>query len=71
MTFVTILAIAYGRPVPSRLAVHASALLPQSLYNFLSAFEDQDAGEPVIDEEIGSANRHGYGSKGVDKELVG
>ena len=39
------------------LAADASALFSRNLYNFLSAFWDQDTGRPVLDEEIGDAVR--------------
>ena len=42
---------------PSHLAADASALFARNLYNFLSAFWDQEQGKPVLDEEIGDAVR--------------
>jgi len=42
---------------PAHLAPDASALFARNLYNFLSAFWDGEAGEPVLDEEIGDAVR--------------
>jgi len=40
----------------THLAADASALFARNLFNFLSAFWDKEAGKPVLDEEIGSAD---------------
>lgn len=58
------------RNVPSRLAADSSALFARNLYNFLSAFWDQDAGKPVLDEEIGTAVRVTQGGKVVHERLL-
>ncbi len=42
---------------PTQLAADASALFARNHYNFLSAFWDEEAGGPVLDEEIGDAVR--------------
>lgn len=57
------------RNVPSRLAADASALFSRNLYNFLSAFWDKEAGQPVLDEEIGNAIRLTAGGKIVSDRL--
>ncbi len=49
------------------LAADASALYARNLYNFLSAFWDEKAGKPVLDEEIGSAVRLTRGGKVIDR----
>jgi NAD(P) transhydrogenase subunit alpha len=59
------------RNVPSRLAADASALYARNLYNFLSAFWDEAAGKPVLDEEIGNAVRLTQGGKVVNERLKG
>ena len=51
------------------LAADASALFARNLYNFLSAFWDQEAGKPVLDEEIGEAVRLTQGGKVVNERL--
>ena len=49
------------------LAADASALFARNLYNFLSAFWDEEAGKPVLDEEIGDAVRLTQGGKAVNE----
>jgi H+-translocating NAD(P) transhydrogenase subunit alpha len=56
---------------PAHLAADASALFSRNLYNFLSAFWDKDAGQPVLDEEIGNAVRLTQGGKIVHERLLG
>ena len=51
------------------LAADASALFARNLYNFLSAFWDEEAGRPVLDEEIGDAVRLTKGGKVVNEKL--
>ena len=51
------------------LAADASALFARNLYNFLSAFWDEEAGKPVLDEEIGDAVRLTQGGKVVNERL--
>ena len=53
------------------LAADASALFSRNLFNFLSAFWDQEAGRPVLDEEIGGAVRLTQGGKVVNPRLLG
>ena len=53
------------------LAADASALFARNLYNFLSAFWDEEAGKPVLDEEIGDAVRLTQGGKVVNERLLG
>ena len=52
------------------LAADASALFARNLYNFLSAFWDEEAGKPVLDEEIGDAVRLTQGGKVVNERLT-
>jgi H+-translocating NAD(P) transhydrogenase subunit alpha len=54
---------------PAHLAADASALFARNLYNFLSAFWDQEQGRPVLDEEIGDAVRLTRGGKVVNERL--
>lgn len=54
-----------------QLAADASALYSRNLYNFLSAFWDEEAGKPVLDEEIGDAVRLTQGGKVVNQRLLG
>ena len=54
----------------AHLAADASALFARNLYNFLSAFWDQDTGKPVLDEEIGDAVRLTQGGKVVNERLT-
>ncbi len=56
---------------PSRLAADASALYARNLYNFFSAFWDEEAKKPVLDEEIGDAIRLTQGGKVVNERLLG
>ena len=56
---------------PAHLAADASALFSRNLYNFLSAFWDQEAGRPVLDDEIGNAVRLTLGGKVVHERLLG
>ncbi len=56
---------------PAHLAADASALFSRNLYNFLSAFWDQDAGRPVLDAEIGDAVRLTRDGKVVSERLLG
>ncbi|TMM49104.1 NAD(P) transhydrogenase subunit alpha [Qipengyuania marisflavi] len=53
------------------LAADASALFARNLYNFLSAFWDEEAGKPVLDDEIGDAVRLTQGGKVVNERLSG
>jgi NAD(P) transhydrogenase subunit alpha len=53
------------------LAADASALFARNLYNFLSAFWDQEQGRPVLDEEIGDAVRLTRGGEIVNERLKG
>ncbi len=53
------------------LAADASALYARNLYNFLSAFWDQEQGRPVLDEEIGDAVRLTQGGEIVNERLKG
>ena len=54
---------------PAHLAPDASALFARNLYNFLSAFWDGEAGEPVLDEETGDAVRLTKGGEVVNQRL--
>ena len=56
---------------PGRLPADASALYARNLYNFLSAFWDENLGRPVLDEEIGNAVRLTQGGKVVNERLLG
>ncbi len=62
--------IAYANP-PAHLAADASALYARNLFNFLSAFWDNNAGRPVLDAEIGDAVRLTAGGKVVSGRLLG
>ena len=55
----------------THLAADASALYARNLYNFLSAFWDEEAGRPVLDEEIGDAVRLTQGGAVVSERLKG
>jgi NAD(P) transhydrogenase subunit alpha len=55
---------------PSHLAADASALYSRNLYNFLSAFWDEEAKGPVLDEEIGNAVRLTKDGKVVNERLL-
>ncbi len=46
-----------AKNMPSTMAADASALFARNLYNFLSAFWDEEQGKPIFDEEIGDAIR--------------
>jgi NAD(P) transhydrogenase subunit alpha len=61
------------RNVPSRLAADASALYARNLYNFLSAFWDQEAGRPVLpdEDEIVRGVRLTRGGTVVHERLLG
>ena len=54
---------------PAHLAADTSALFARNHYNFLSAFWDQEAGRPVLDEEIGDAVRLTRGGEVVSERL--
>jgi NAD(P) transhydrogenase subunit alpha len=56
---------------PAHLPADASALFARNHFNFLSAFWDQDAGKPMLDEEIGEAVRLTQGGKVVHERLKG
>ena len=56
---------------PAHLAADTSALFARNLFNFLSAFWDQEAGRPVLDDEIGNAVRLTFGGKVVHERLLG
>ena len=51
------------------LAADASALYARNLFNFLSAFWDEESGRPQIDEEIGDAIRLTRGGAVVHPRL--
>ena len=53
------------------MAADASALFSRNLYNFLSAFWDNDKGQPVLDDEIGDAVRLTRDGKVVNQRLLG
>lgn len=55
----------------NHLAADASALFARNLYNFLSAFWDEETGRPVLDEEIGDAVRLTKDNKVVNSRLAG
>jgi NAD(P) transhydrogenase subunit alpha len=55
----------------NQLAADASALFARNLYNFLSAFWDQEQGRPVLDEEIGDAVRLTRGGEIVNERIKG
>ncbi len=55
----------------AHLAADASALFARNHYNFLSAFWDEEAGRPVLDEEIGDAVRLTRGGEVVNERLKG
>jgi len=61
------------RNVPSRLAADASALFARNLFNFLSAFWDQESGGPLLpdDDEIVQGVRLTRGGKIVNERLLG
>ena len=65
---VTIMGYAH---TPAHLAPDASALFARNLYNFLSAFWDEEAKGPVLDEEIGDAVRLTRGGQVVSERLTG
>ncbi|WP_336986067.1 NAD(P) transhydrogenase subunit alpha [Altererythrobacter aquiaggeris] len=52
------------------LAADASALFARNLYNFLSAFWDEEKGRPVLDAEIGDAVRLTQNGKVVNARLT-
>jgi proton-translocating NAD(P)+ transhydrogenase subunit alpha len=56
---------------PAHLAADTSALFARNHFNFLSAFWDQEAGKPELDEEIGDAIRLTKGGKVVNERLKG
>jgi NAD(P) transhydrogenase subunit alpha len=56
---------------PAHLAADASALFARNHFNFLSAFWDAEAGQPVLDEEIGDAIRLTRGGAVVNERLKG
>lgn len=56
---------------PAQLPADASALFARNHFNFLSAFWDEEAGKPVLDEEIGDAVRLTHGGKVVNERLTG
>ncbi len=53
------------------LAADASALYARNLFNFFSAFWDEESGRPQLDEEIGDAIRLTRGGAVVHPQLVG
>lgn len=57
--------------VPATMAADSSALFSRNLFNFLSAFWDEESGKPVLDEEIGDAVRLTKGGKVVNERLLG
>ena len=58
---------------PTHLAADTSALFSRNLFNFLSAFWDKEAGQPVLpdDDEITEAIRLTQGGKVVNARLLG
>jgi H+-translocating NAD(P) transhydrogenase subunit alpha len=56
---------------PAHLAADTSALFARNLFNFLNAFWDKEAGQPVLDEEIGGAIRLTKDGKVVNERLLG
>lgn len=56
---------------PAHLAADTSALFSRNLFNFLSAFWDEEQGKPVLDEEIGDAVRLTKGGEVVSERLKG
>jgi NAD(P) transhydrogenase subunit alpha len=56
---------------PAHLAADASALFARNHFNFLSAFWDEEAGKPILDEEIGDAIRLTQGGAIVSERLKG
>ncbi|AKQ42440.1 alanine dehydrogenase/PNT-like protein [Aurantiacibacter atlanticus] len=56
---------------PAHLAADASALYSRNLFNFLNAFWNKEAGQPVLDEEIGDAVRLTKGGEVVNERLKG
>ncbi len=60
------------RNVPSRLAADASALYARNLYNFLSAFWDQETKRPILpdDDEIVQGVRLTRGGQVVNARLL-
>jgi len=56
---------------PAHLAADTSALFARNLFNFLNAFWDKEAGQPVLDEEIGDAVRLTKGGTVVSERLKG
>lgn len=54
----------------THLAADASALFARNLFNFLSAFWDNEAGKPILDDEIGNAVRLTQGGKVVSERLT-
>jgi len=54
----------------AHLAADASALYARNLYNFLSAFWDEENGRPVLDDEIGNAVRLTQAGKVVNERLL-
>jgi NAD(P) transhydrogenase subunit alpha len=56
---------------PAHVAADASALFARNLYNFLSAFWDNEQGRPVLDEEIGDAVRLTKDGQVVNARLLG
>ena len=55
---------------PAELSPDTSALFSRNLFNFLSAFWDEDAGAIALDEEIGDAVRLTKGGKVVHERLT-
>jgi NAD(P) transhydrogenase subunit alpha len=56
---------------PAHLAADASALFARNHFNFLSAFWDEEAGKPELDDEIGDAIRLTKGGEVVSERLKG
>jgi len=56
---------------PAHLPADASGLFSRNIFNFLSAFWDEEAGGPILDEEIGDAIRLTKGGKIVNERLLG
>lgn len=59
-----------ARNMPAKLPADASALFSRNLYNFLSAFWDEEKAAPVLDAEIGDAIRLTKEGKVVNPRLL-
>lgn len=59
-----------AKNIPSSMAADASALYARNLFNFLSAFWDEEQNKPILDEEIGGAVRLTQDGKVVNERLL-